>query len=75
MSYVFCCSCFLPATCSLDDFSLMPSPLCSVPRAREALVQGHKAGRRGAGRAQGVKPGVNLISTPTLMESLGQASW
>ena len=54
MSCVFCC-CFLPATCSLDDSSLMPSPLCSVPRAREALVCGRMAGRRGAGRAQGMK--------------------
>lgn len=50
MSRVFCCSCFLPATCSPDDSSLMPSLLCSVPRAWEALVCGHEAGG-----VQGVK--------------------
>ena len=46
---------FLPATCSVDGSSPMPSPFCSVPRAREALVCVHVAGRGAVGRAQGVK--------------------
>ena len=36
---------FLPATCSVDGSSPMPSPVSSGPRAREALVCVHVAGR------------------------------
>lgn len=52
MSCVFYCSCF---SALFDGSSLMPSPFCSVPRAREALVCVHVAGRGAAGRAQGMK--------------------
>lgn len=57
---------FLPATCSVDGSSPMPSPVSSVPRAREAVVCVHVAGRGAAGRAQGVKTwcGISLGCHP-----------